>query len=168
MDSGHREFPRIGYRVAIGRHGGMANARADSGRRGAGGDGMAALTITPAAVDDDRLAAWINKAADGFAHDVDRVQRDLEAGRSHGFFALDGGIVIGGMVLADDDGFLSVQAAAGIKGRDLMRDFMPLVEAASRECGGRGVRFETSRRGMVEILGRMGFETQFVTMAKVF
>lgn len=147
----------------------MAYAGSYSRRGGAGGGRVAqALNIAEASPNDPRLLAWINQAADGFAQDVERVTRDLAAGRSHGFFAVDGGAVVGGMVLADDDGFLVVESAAGAKGRNLMREFMPLIESASRQCGGRGVRFETSRRGMVEILGRMGFETQFVTMAKVF
>lgn len=128
----------------------------------------AALRIVPALSDDPRLIAWVTQAAEGFAHDVARVRRDIDSGNSHGFFTLVNGVMMGGVVLAEDDGYLVVEAAAGLSGFNLLTDFMPLIEQASLECGGRGVRFETYRRGMVEVLGRMGFETQFITMAKTF
>lgn len=129
---------------------------------------MAAPLIREAAPDDPRLLAFVMDAAAGFAHDFERVRADLMAGDSAGFLVWADGVPVAGFVLGHDDGFVVVQAAAGRARFDLVAGILPEIEAAAAHAGGRGVRVETYRRGLVEKLGRADYQTQFVTMAKVF
>lgn len=123
--------------------------------------------IVNAPPDDPRLLRFVWQAADGFAHDFERVKRDLDSGASTGMLVEVQGIAVGGFVLGIDDGFLVIEAAAGSADFDLVQNIMPRIEECADEVNARGVRIETRRRGMVEKLGRMGFETHYVTMAKV-
>jgi len=127
---------------------------------------MEAPLIREASPGDPRLLAYVRRAADGFAHDFERVRADLETGASVGYLVHVSGVAVAGFVLGHDDGFLVVEAAAGQADFDLVKTIMPKIEEAARFAGARGVRVETYRRGLVEKLGRLGFLTQHVCMAK--
>lgn len=127
---------------------------------------MEKVEIREAAPNDPRLLAWVMQAADNFIPDFDRVANSLKAGCSRGVFVVSGGFPVAGVVLGLEDDYLIIESAGGHAGFDLTKEVMPIFEEAARDCGLRGVRVDTYRRGMVEKLGALGYSVQFVAMAK--